>query len=152
VTDTTTDLPPGLRRGADRAFAYLAALFFLGLLVQIYLAGVGVFGDHVKQVEDATSFEAHRNFGFALGIVALVLLVLALLARVSQAVVISTLVLAVLAIVMQSLLAAAGDDNEWAGGLHALDGIVILLLAGWLTGAAHRREAARRRTGTTATP
>src|SRR4051812_34901617 len=149
VTQQTTDLPAGVRRGADRAYAYVAALFMLGLLVQFYLAGVGVFGDHARNVEDATSFDAHRNFGFALGIVALVLFVLALIARVSRAVVIATFVVALLAIVLQSLLAGAGNDNKWVGGLHAFDGVVILLLAGWLTGSAHRREGARRRAGAT---
>src|SRR5437763_5533023 len=96
VSQETTDLPAGLRRGADRAYAYVAALFMLGLLVQFYLAGVGIFGDHARNVEDATSFDAHRNLGFALGIVALLLFVLALIARVSRAVVSATFVVAIL--------------------------------------------------------
>jgi uncharacterized membrane protein len=138
----------GWRRGVDRAFVYLATLFFVAVLVQVFLAGVGTFGDHVAKVEDASSFDAHRGLGFALGGVAVLLLILAAAARASRATWIGALVLAVLAFVLQSVLAGAGEDNKWVGGLHALDGMVILLLAGWLTGAGHRREAARRRTAT----
>jgi len=138
----------GWRRGVDRAFIYLVTLFFVGVLVQVFLAGVGAFGelgDHVTKLEDASSLDAHRNLGFILGGVAVILLILALLARASRATWIGALVLAVLAFVAQSALASGGEDNKWVGGLHALDGIIILLLAGWLTGMGHRREAARRR-------
>ena len=73
------------------------------------------------------------------------LLILAALARAARSVWVGALVLAILAAVAQSGLAAGGEDNKWVGGLHALDGMIILLLAGWLTGMGHRREAARRR-------
>lgn len=150
MTDTTTvassDLV-GWRRGVDRAFVYLVTLFFIGVLVQVFLAGVGVFGDHSLKVEDASSFDPHRALGNILGALAIVLVILAALARPSRANSIGALVLAVLAAGAQSGLAAGGEDNKWVGGLHALDGIIILLLAGWLTGMAHRREAARRRVG-----
>ena len=141
---TTTDVS-GWRLGVDRAFIYLVTVFFIGVLVQVFLAGVGAFGDHAAKVEDASSFDPHRTLGFILGGVAIILLILALLARASQATWIGALVLAVLAFGAQSGLASGGDSNKWVGGLHALDGIIILLLAGWLTGTGHRREAARRR-------
>jgi len=56
--------------------------------------------------------------------------------------VIGTVVLALLVIVAQSGLAAAGDSNKWLGGLHALDGMVILLLSLWLAVTAWRRRTA----------
>jgi heme A synthase len=46
-----------------------------------------------------------------------------------------------LVVVAQSGLAAAGENNKWIGGLHALDGMVILLLSIWLAIAAWRRRA-----------
>jgi len=137
----------GWRRGVDRAFVYLVTLFFVGVLVQVFLAGVGAFGelgDHVTKLEDASSFDPHRALGNILGGLALILLILAALARAARPVWVGALVLAILAAVAQSGLAAGGEDNKWVGGLHALDGIIILLLAGWLTGRGHRREAARR--------
>ena len=82
-----------------------------------------------------------------LGIVAVVLFLVALSARPSRATVIGALILALLALAAQPALANAGDSNKWVGGFHALDGMLILIISVWLAGAAHRREAARRRTG-----
>ena len=56
-------------------------------------------------------------------------------------------VLALLVIVAQIGLAAAGDNNKWIGGLHALDGMVILLLSLWLAITARRRRTAARHAG-----
>jgi hypothetical protein len=130
----------GLRRGADLAYGYLAAFFVLGVLFQVYLAGVGVFGINARKVADASSLDPHRMWGSVLMVLALVLLILALVARQSAAVVLSTLLLAVLVIVAQMGLAAAGDSNKWLGGAHALDGMIILLLSLWLAIAAWRRR------------
>jgi Mn2+/Fe2+ NRAMP family transporter len=146
IPATSNDLA-GWRRGVDRAFVYLVTLFFVGVLLQVFLAGVGAFGDHSAKIENASSFDPHRALGNILGAVALILLILAVLARASRATWIGALILTVLAAGAQSGLAAGGEDNKWVGGLHALDGIIILLLAGWLTGMAHRREAARRKAG-----
>jgi hypothetical protein len=130
----------GFRRGVDVAYGYLAGLFVLGVLVQVFLAGIGIFGINARKVANATSLDAHRAWGSVLMLVSVVLLVLALVAWRSLATVIGTFVLALLVVVAQSGLAAAGDSNKWIGGLHALDGMVILLLALWLTFAARRRR------------
>lgn len=140
----------GWRRGCDRAYAYVASLFILGVFVQFYLAGVGVFGDHARKVQDASSLDPHRAVGNILGAIAIILLLLALAARESRRTVIWTLVLAILAGVVQSALAGGGESSKWVGGLHAFDGVMILALGGWLTAMAHRRETARRREGATA--
>ncbi len=119
---TRTDLPAaatrpsgGLRRGADLAYGYLAAFFVLGVLVQVYLAGVGVFGINARKVANASSLDPHRAWGTVLMILAVVLLILALVAWQSARTVISTAVLAVLVTVAQVGLAAAGDSNKWVG-------------------------------------
>ena len=130
----------GLRRGADLAYGYLAAFFVLGVLFQVYLAGEGVFGINARKVADASSLDPHRMWGSVLMVLSLVLLILALVARVSVRTVLSTLLLALLVIVAQSGLAAAGDSNKWLGGAHALDGMVILLLSLWLAIASWRRR------------
>jgi hypothetical protein len=52
---------------------------------------------------------------------------------------ISTLVLALLTVIAQSVLASLGDNNKWLGGLHALDGMLILLLALWIAFLGWRR-------------
>jgi heme A synthase len=82
---------------------------------------------------------AHRSWGFVLEGVAVVLLVLALIARQSVRTMIAALVLALLVVIAQSALASAGDSNKWIGGLHALDGMFILLLSVWMAVMAWRR-------------
>ena len=112
----------------------------LGVLFQVYLAGVGVFGINARKVANASSLNPHRAWGSVLMLLAIILLILALIAWQSVAVVLSTLLLAVLVTVAQVGLAAAGDSNKWLGGAHALDGMIILLLSLWLAVAAWRRR------------
>ena len=73
-------------------------------------------------------------------VLSFILLILALIAWASRATVIGTFVLALLVIVAQTALAAAGENSKWIGGLHALDGMVILLLSLWLAITAGRRR------------
>jgi hypothetical protein len=80
-----------LRRGADLAYGYLAAVFVLGVLVQVYLAGVGVFGINARKAADASSLGPHRMWGSVLMVLAIVLLILALAAWQSAGTVLSTL-------------------------------------------------------------
>jgi hypothetical protein len=148
MTTKTSDVPvtrqpqTGARRAADVAYGYLAAFFVLGVLFQVYLAGIGIFGINSAKVANATSLDPHRTWGTVLMVLSVILLILALIAWASRATVIGTFVLALLVIVAQTALAAAGDNSKWIGGLHALDGMVILLLSLWLAIAARRRRTA----------
>lgn len=144
VTGRENDLA-AWRRGVDQVYAYLSGLFVLAVLVQVFLAGVGVFGDHAAQVANASSFDPHRALGTVLGVVAVVLFLVALAARESRRTVVGALLLAALAMAAQPALANGGDSNKWVGGFHAIDGMLILLISVWLAGTAHRREARRRR-------
>jgi len=135
----------GWRRGLDKVYGYLAGLFVVAVLVQVFLAGVGVFGDHSKEIANAASLDPHRALGTVLGFVALLLFLMALAARAGRATVIGAFVLGLLALAAQPLLASAGDSDKWVGGLHAFDGMLILLGSIVLAGMAHRREAERRR-------
>ncbi len=140
--------PGAARRAADSAYGYLMAFFVLGVLFQVYLAGVGVFGINARKVANASSFDPHRAWGSVLMIVSIILLVLALVAWQSVRTVLASFLLALLVVVAQVALAAAGDSNKWAGGAHALDGMLILLLSLGLAAAAwRRRPAARRQAG-----
>ena len=132
----------GARRAVDMAYGYLAAFFVVGVLVQVYLAGIGIFGINSTKVANATSLDPHRAWGTVLMVLSLILLILALIAWASRTTVIWTFVLALLVIVAQTALAAAGENSKWIGGLHALDGMVILLLSLWLAITARRRRTA----------
>ena len=80
----------GARGVIDVVYGYLAAFFVLGVLVQVFLAGVGVFGINASKVANASSFDPHRAWGTVLMAIALVLLILALIAWASRGTVIGT--------------------------------------------------------------
>jgi hypothetical protein len=87
-----------------------------------------------------SSFDAHRTWGFVLAGLAGVLLILALAAHKSRRTMVAALVLFLLVVVAQSALASMGEGSAWVGGLHALDGIVILLISAWIALAAYRQR------------
>jgi len=128
TTDTTPRAVSPARRNADTIFTWLAALTALDILVQVFLAGVGAFGDHARKVEDATSFDPHRFNGEIVAGLTLLMLIAALVARASKFQIWGSVVVFLLAEVAQHGLASGGDSNKWVGGLHAFDGILILLL------------------------
>jgi hypothetical protein len=72
---------------------------------------------------------------------ALVIFVLALLARPGVRAIALSGVLFLLAGLMQSVLAGLADNATFFGGLHALDGLLILGIAGFLYATARRRRA-----------
>jgi small-conductance mechanosensitive channel len=127
----TTDVT-GARRVAATVFAYLAALLVLGVIVQFFLAGVGVFGVDQHKIDDASSLDPHRALGHILAGVAILMFVAALVARTSRAAISVSIVIALLSELVQTALASGGVDHHWLGGLHALDGVIILGLAGWM--------------------
>jgi hypothetical protein len=124
--------PTATRRGGPLLPVYrvVLAVFLLAGAVQIFLAGFGVWGG---------GFDAHRVLGFTMAGIAVVVLVLALVSRAGTRDVVLAVVLVLLAGGAQSLLAEAGSSAAFWGGLHALDGLAILGIAGFLHGAAIRR-------------
>src|SRR3954452_2308765 len=111
------------------------ALFLLAGVVQIFLAGFGTWGGGI---------EPHRILGFAMAGLAVLVVVLALVARAGTRDVVLAVVLVLLTGGAQSLLAGLGEDGAFWGGLHAVDGLAILGIAGFLHGAAIRRGRAAR--------
>lgn len=145
ATKTGPRVLTGWRHKVDTVYVYLSALFVAGVLAQVFLAGVGVFGINARKVANASSFDPHRAWGFILMLTSLVLLILALVAWQSARTAISAFVLALLTVIAQNVLAALGDSNKWVGGLHALDGMLILLLALWIAILGRRRLTTRPR-------
>lgn len=130
----------GLRRAAQAGYRWLLLAFLVLGAVQIFLAGLGAFRIDNLGVSGETAFAPHRDVGFAMGGVALFILVLALIARPGVRAVIASAVLFVLAVVVQSLLVSLADNTVWFGGLHALDGLAILGIAAFLYLAARRQH------------
>jgi len=67
-----------------------------------------------------------------------VILVLAIVAKTGNRTIGLAVLLLVLTAVVQSVLAGLGEDTPFFGALHALDGVALLGLAGYLQGAAAR--------------
>lgn len=110
---------------ARRGHALLAAAFAACVVIQVFLAGLGVF-------DDPRSFVTHREFGYAIGMLTLLLLLLALMGREPRQVTgLSVLLLVLFA--LQSLFVALRTDAPVIAALHPVNGFLILLVAVVLT-------------------
>jgi hypothetical protein len=130
----------GLRRAAQTGYRWLLLAFLVLGAVQIFLAGLGAFRIDNLGVSGDTAFAPHRAVGFTMAGVALLILVLALIARPGVRAVVGSVLLFLLAVLVQSLLASLADNTVWFGGLHALDGLAILGIAAFLYLAARRQH------------
>ena len=108
-----------------RAFrmVHLAAisLFVVCCIVQIFLAGLGVFSDPGQ-------FEAHRNFGYTFGLLLLVILIAAIAGRMGRWY-IGTAILLMVLFALQSVFVALRSSAPTIAALHPLNGFLILLVA-----------------------
>ncbi len=105
-----------MRQAAGRVHAIGGWLYTAGVLLQIYLAGLGVFG--------ATTFAPHVGLGYSMILIAVVLLVLSLLA--ARAIGSSALLL--IFSVVQVALVQAGAAIPAVAALHLLNALVLLYL------------------------
>ena len=138
-----------LRTWATAGYRWLLLVFLLAGAVQIFLAGLGVFRlqDNGLEAAGDSAFAPHRTLGFAIAGIAMLILVSVLTARVGARAITLSAVLVLLTSFVQSLLAGLGEDTAVYGGLHALDGLLIIGIAGYLYGSAlaSRRGAGKRR-------
>jgi Family of unknown function (DUF6220) len=130
--------PTGARRAVLAGYQWILLIFLILGVVQIFLAGYGAFRLNGGELGPA-AFDAHRVLGFAMGSVALLILLLAIGARAGKRAIILSTVMLLLANVGQSLLVELGQQTPLIGGLHALDGLLILGIAGFLHSQASRR-------------
>jgi len=109
-----------MRAGATTAYYGLGLLIALGIVVQVFLAGLGVFG--------AESFKAHENFGWMLHTAAIVVFLLALLGpRTRRTIGLGFGLLALMTI--QIMLVGARDDTPYLAALHPVLALFVLGLA-----------------------
>jgi hypothetical protein len=122
-----------VRRVAWVGLRYVTTLFFLGVIVQFFLVGVGLFGmKHGATIDNAKSLDPHRALGFILSdFGAGLMLILVLLAWPARRLLGLWLLLAVLAFV-QSILASSGYHHEYVGMLHPVNALLLLGLSAHL--------------------
>jgi hypothetical protein len=103
---------------ARTAYPLVAGLFVACAVIQVFLAGLGVF-------DDPNAFVTHRNFGYLFGWLTLVLLVIALVGRMPRRYVgLAVLILVLFA--LQSVFVALREDMPALAALHPLNGFLIL--------------------------
>ena len=113
------------------ALRYVTAIFFLGVVVQFFLVGYGLFGMKDRAtIDNANSLNAHRDFGFILSDGgAILMLVLVLLAWPARRLLGAWILLAVLAFVQPIL---ADFHHKWVGMFHPVVALLLLALSGRL--------------------
>jgi hypothetical protein len=109
-----------MRNGVTTAYYWLALLIAVAIVVQVFLAGVGVFG--------ANSFDAHESFGWMIHSAAILLFILALIGpRTRRAIGMSFGLLVLMTIQIE--LVGARDDEPYVAAFHAVLALFVLGLA-----------------------
>jgi hypothetical protein len=114
--------PGGVRRTAAWLHLVAAAAIAAGVFAQVYLIGAYVFG------AGQGALDAHRSVGFATHGIEVLVLVLALAARLARTDVLLSLALAVTGTAQIAL----ASSERWIGALHPLLALVVLTLAATL--------------------
>ena len=110
-----------MRPIARQVHAVIALLFIAALLIQVWLAGRGVF-------ESPIVFATHRDVGYTLSLFPIVLLVLGFLGGMGRRVAILAAVIFGL-FILQSVLVVMRDSSPAIAALHPVNGFLIVLLA-----------------------
>jgi hypothetical protein len=109
-----------VRSAARSAFPFVAGLFAVGAIIQIFLAGLGVF-------DSPSAFVTHRDFGYLLSLLPIVLVVLALVAGMPRRFAGLSALLFVL-FILQSVFVAMRESAPAVAALHPLNGFLILAI------------------------
>jgi hypothetical protein len=118
--------------------------FLLGVVVEFFLVGLGLFSMHAgSTIDNAHSLNAHRAVGYLVSVVGgVLLLVLTLLAWPKPRRILGLyLLLFILAFPVQPFLAIGGVHHRFVGMLHPVNAAILLGLSGYL---AHYAWASRR--------
>jgi uncharacterized membrane protein (DUF441 family) len=121
---------------ARNLHAIVAWVFVAGLVLQVWLAGRGVF-------EAETMFATHRDVGYALSLFTVVLLVLGLLGGMGRRAALRAIGIFVL-FILQSVFVIMRSSMPALAALHPVNGFLILLaaiLVAWESTQARRQVA-----------
>lgn len=110
-----------MRSIARTLHTVVAWVFVAALVIQVWLAGRGVF-------ESPTMFDTHRNLGYTLSLFTIVLLVLGLLGGMGRRPAILAVVIFGL-FILQSVFVLMRESTPAVAALHPVNGFLILFLA-----------------------
>jgi hypothetical protein len=106
---------------ARNILAFAAWLLVLGTIVEVFLAGLGVF-------RDPTDFETHRTFGYLLSVLAIGLLILAVIVRAPR-MPLALIAFVVVGFFVQSILVSVRSSSPLIAALHPVTGFLVVSLA-----------------------
>ena len=107
--------------GARMAYLVAAWLFVVAVISQVFLAGLSLFAS-------AANWGAHKEFGYSLGFLALLLVVLAFLGRIPRAIG-RWLALLLVVYTIQTILPNLRRDMPWVAALHPLNALAVFWIA-----------------------
>jgi|SRR5581483_2390491 len=132
----------GVRRGARSVMKWFAALYVVAIVVQVFLAGEGIFGlnniEHSDSCDkgvahclaNSKTLDAHRGLGFFLTMPgALLFLIVALLAWHPKSRIRAVSIALPFLAFVQAILAGL---PRWVAALHPVNAMLLLGLFGWL--------------------
>ena len=136
----------GVRRGARSVLKWFSALYVLAIIVQVFLAGEGIFrlknivnsddcskkGVNVATTDcvgNSNTLDAHRGFGTLLVLLSILFLIVALVAWLPNKWDRVVSIVAPVLTFLQIILAGIGG---WVAGLHPVNAFLVLFLYGWL--------------------
>ena len=139
-----------MRNGATVVMKWFAGLYVLAIVVQVFLAGEGIFRmNDIKNSDDCNkkaahcisnskTLDAHRGLGTILVFASILFLIVALLAwHRNKRIRVVSIVVAFLTF-LQLILAGIGG---WTAGLHPVNAFLVLGMYGWLFYALRRETA-----------
>jgi hypothetical protein len=115
----------GVRQAARAAFVVVAWLFVACSIIQVFLAGLGVFAG-------AQNFATHRDFGYLFGLLTIVLIALALVGRMPRRFVGLTVLLLVLFALQSVFIVAWRSGAPAVAALHPVNALLIVGLSAML--------------------
>jgi hypothetical protein len=127
-------------RIARLAYRWLAWLFVACVIVQFFLAGLGVFAG-------TSNFELHRNWGYTFGYLLLIMVATAVVGRMPRAAWAAPIGVIVL-FALQSVFVALRTDAPVIAALHPVNAVAIFAVSWWTarSSADWQRERAPERT------
>ena len=125
-----------VRSAARAAFPFVAGLFAVCAIIQVFLAGLGVF-------DDPSAFATHREFGYMFSLLTIVMFVLAVVGGMPRKYAgLSALLFGLF--ILQSVFVQMRDSMPAIAALHPLNGFLILaigILTAWWSSQDRRQPA-----------
>lgn len=126
-----------MRRSATSVQRYMLMIWLAGLLLTVFLAGLGVFETtktstltkgSTKLVE-SNKLDPHRLAGSLLILLAILILIAGVVARDSSRQLRMSIVFGILAIIQMFLAGAGSDSGAFWGGLHVVNAFALTGIA-----------------------